>query len=105
MRFPANWYAQGMYGKLGDVVLYRRFGKTLVRKAPGSYNKTPTGKQSVARTKFLEAIQFAQSVVANPLLKAQYEMDLEGHISAYSKAVSEYMRDRNASDRNADDAD
>lgn len=40
-------------GKLGDVVYYKRSGKTFIRQAPGSYNKIPTEKQAAARVDIL----------------------------------------------------
>ena len=84
-------YEEGMYGKSGDVVYYRLHGKTFIRKAAGSYNKIPTPKQAAARMRFIEAHRFAQSIIADPLLKALYEKKANGHCTAYSKAVSEYM--------------
>ena len=92
MRIDLPVYMQGLSGRLGNVVFYTRYGKTFMRKAPRSYNKIPTAKQAAARAHFMAAHQFAQSIIANPALKSLYEQGLGTHISAYSKAVSEYMR-------------
>ena len=87
-----RWLWEGGSGKLLGKVYYKRNGKTFARKAPGSYNKIPTEKQAPARVRFADAIKFAQSIIADPMLKTLYEQNLGKHISAYSKAVSEYMK-------------
>ena len=81
-----------LYGKLGDVVYFRLNGKTFMRKAAGSYNKTATTKQAPVRERFKEAHRFAQAVIADPVLKTLYTKKADGKCTAYSKAVSEYMR-------------
>ena len=81
-----------LHGKLGDVVYYQRNGKTFTRRAPGSYNKIPTEKQAPLRERFKEAHRFAQMVIADPVLKALYNKKANRKCTAYSKAVSEYMR-------------
>lgn len=86
-----NWLWQGGSGKLLDRVYYKRHGKTFARKAPGSYNKIPTEKQAAARERFTAAHLFAQNIIANPLLKALYDQKGDQNLSAYSKAVSEYL--------------
>lgn len=87
-----RWLWEGGSGKLLGKVYYKRNGQTFARKAPGSYNKIPTQKQAAARERFMAANQFAKSILADPVLKALYEQNLGSHISAYSKAVSEYMK-------------
>ncbi|MEP7165279.1 MAG: hypothetical protein ABI741_11330 [Ferruginibacter sp.] len=64
-----------------------------MRKAAGSYNKTATEKQVPVREKFKAAHRFAQAVIADPLLKALYNKKANGKCTAYSKAVSEYMKE------------
>ena len=86
------WYAKGGYGKLDKKVYYRRYGKLLVRKAAGSYNKIPTEKQEAMRIRFAAAHRFAQSIIADPVLKALYEQKGDNNHSAYTKAVSEYLK-------------
>ena len=81
-----------LHGKMGDVVYFRLNGKTFMRKAAGSYNKTTTAKQAPVRERFKEAHQFAQAVIADPGLKALYLQKANGKCSAYSKAVSDYMK-------------
>ena len=81
-----------LYGKVGDVVYFRLNGKTFMRKAVSSYNKTATAKQAPVRERFKEAHRFAQAVIADPVLKALYTKKADGKCTAYSKAVSEYMR-------------
>ncbi|MEP7197977.1 MAG: hypothetical protein ABI851_15770, partial [Saprospiraceae bacterium] len=71
-------YEEGLSGKLGDQVYYNRWGKTFVRKHPGSYNKTATPKQATGRARFTEAHRFAQAVIADPVLKASYHKKANG---------------------------
>ena len=87
-----EWHEERGSGKVGDMVYYNRWGKTYMRKRPGGYDKTATEKQAQARERFIAAHQFAQAVIADPLLKALYLQKAKGKCSAYSKAVSEYMR-------------
>lgn len=85
------WYLKGGSGKLNDKVFYTRSGKTMVRKAPGSYNVTPTPKQAEVRARFTAAHAFAQGIIADPALKALYTKKAEGKRTAYSEAVSEFL--------------
>jgi hypothetical protein len=85
------WFADGASGKIGKKVFYNRFGKTLVRKAPGSYNMNATPKQAEARQRFTAAHQFAQSIIADPVFKALYTKKAAGKRTAYSQAVSEFL--------------
>jgi len=84
-------HLKGFSGKVGDIIIYNRFGKTYARKAPGSYNKIPTEKQAAARERFIAAHEFAKSIIADPVLKSLYLLDLGNHTSVYSKAISDYL--------------
>lgn len=84
-------HLKGFSGKVGDIIIYNRFGNTYARKAPGSYNKIPTAKQAAARERFIAAHEFAKSIIANPVLKSLYALDLGTHTTVYSKAVSDYL--------------
>ena len=87
-----NIFLEGMSGKSNGFIYYQRFGKTFMRKAPGSYNKIPTEKQAIVRANFIEAHQFAQSIINDPVKKAEYLKKARGRCTAYSKAVSEYLK-------------
>ena len=91
MKVEDNVLLEGLSGKVGGWIYYQRFGKTFARKAPGSYNKVPTEKQAIVRARFTEAHHFAQSVINDPVKKAEYEKKSRGRSTAYSKAVSEYL--------------
>jgi len=86
-----EWYLEGGSGKLGNKVYYRLKGKTFVRKAPVSHNVIPTAQQATVRERFMAAHRFAQSVIADPVLKAYYLKKANGKCNAYSKAVSAFM--------------
>lgn len=86
-----NFLSEGTSGKIGDVVFYQRYGKTFMRKAPGSYNKVATARQAMARARFVEAHKFAQGIINDPVLKAAYHKKAKGHCYAYNKAISEYL--------------
>ncbi len=87
-----RWLWEGGSGKLLGKVYYKRNGQTFARKAPGSYNKIPTPKQAAARERFMAANQFAKTIIADPVLKAQYAARANRGGSAYSTAVSEFLR-------------
>ena len=87
-----EWYEERGSGRIGDMVYYTRWGKTYMRKRPGGYDKTATEKQGLARERFIAAHQFAQAVIADPVLKALYNKKANRKGTAYSKAISEYMR-------------
>lgn len=86
-----SWIWAGGSGKLLEKIYYQRNGKTVVRNAPGSYNKIPTEKQAAARLRFLEAHRFAQGIIADPVKKALYEQRAGKSYTAYAKAVSDYL--------------
>jgi len=86
-----NFLSPGLSGKMFGMIVYQRFGKTFIRRAPGSYNKVPTEKQAIVRARFIAAHAFASSVINDPVQKAIYEKKAKGLCTAYSKAVSEYM--------------
>ena len=87
-----EWYEDGGSGRVGDLVYYNRWGRTYTRRRPGGYDKTPTEKQAIAREHFITAHRFAQAVIADPVLKVLYLKKANGKCSAYSKAVSDYMK-------------
>ena len=81
-----DWYEERSSGRIGDMVYYNRWGKTYMRKRPGGYDKTATEKQALARERFIAAHQFAQAVIADPVLKALYPQKARGKCSAYSQS-------------------
>lgn len=94
MRVTDNILLEGSSGRADDRVYFQRYGNTYSRKAPAySYNKVPTPKQAIMRELFKEAHRFAQSAINDPVQKKLYEDLAKGKCSAYSKAVSEYIRD------------
>ena len=89
-----KWYEEGASGKMGSKVFYQRNGKTFKRKAPGSYNVVATEKQAAYRSRFTEALAFARSIIADPVLKAEYEQRAARGRSAYNVAMSEFLKRR-----------
>ncbi len=85
-------YEQGLSGRTGDIVYYNIKGKTYTRKRPGSYNKNPTAQQATVRARFAAAIAFAQSVIADPVLKVLYTEKAAGKRTAYAMAISDYLK-------------
>lgn len=86
-----HFLSERLSGNLFVMIFYNRFGKTYIRKAPGSYNNIPTEKQAVQRALFIQAHLFEQSVISDPVKKAIYTKKANSRCTAYSKAVSEYM--------------
>lgn len=89
-----NLLLAGLSGKLGNLVVRTRNGKTHVyvmtdKAAP----KTP--KQKAYQQRFAEAVAFAKGVLADEGQKALYTQKAKqaGKESAYAMAVSEKMKE------------
>ncbi len=86
-----EWFEEGLSGTLNNKVYYRLNGKTFIRKVACQYDKTPSPKQAVARERFKLAQRFAATVMKDPVLRSQYVQIAAGKMTAYAKAISEYL--------------
>ena len=89
-----NLVTQGLSGKLGDTLVFRRVGdRTIVSTAPTT-TKEPTEKQKAQRERFQMAVLYAKSQMSDPEAKAAYEAEAKGkgQPNAYNIAVADFFR-------------
>lgn len=87
-----NVIVHGLSGKVGDLVVFRqRFGKTLVGKIPLNSGKVTESQQAV-REKFLGAVAWAKTAIADPDLKALYNLRANGGVTAFNLALGDFFK-------------
>lgn len=87
-----NIITEGLKGKLGKMLVFRqRKGKTVVSAMPQKTDTPPSPSQETRRTKFKQAVKYAQSVIQNPAESAWYTARLGDHQSVYHAALSDYL--------------
>ena len=89
-----NLLTKGFSGRIGDEIVFRQVGKrTLVAKRPRRSTLLTPG-QEAQRELFRKAVTFAKTMMLNPEVKADYEVRarLAGLASAYSAAVTDYLK-------------
>src|SRR5882757_8979983 len=87
-----NIIIEGLSGLLGQQLCfknYRRRGTTVVSKKPNMDNVVPSEKQLQEKSRFGDAIRFAQSILRDPAKKAAYKTE-EGR-SVYHTAITDYL--------------
>jgi hypothetical protein len=86
-----NVIVHGLSGKVGDLVVFRqRFGKTLVGKIPFNSGKRSESQQAV-REKFLKAVAWAKSALADADLKVLYSLRANGGVTAFNLAIGDFF--------------
>lgn len=90
---------KGVSGMLGDVVVYRQFRGTTVMSNRPKKPKVLTPHQQATKSRFLLAVAFAKTQIADPILKAKYQPGPGGEFtSAYIAAIADYLRRRKQDD-------
>ncbi|MES2380007.1 MAG: hypothetical protein V4538_03135 [Bacteroidota bacterium] len=88
-----NLITKGLSGMLGGTLVFRSVGdKTVVATAP-STSKVPTVAQKNQRERFQQAVLYAKSQMADPIIKAEYETHAKGSgaPNAYNIAVADFF--------------
>jgi hypothetical protein len=93
-RVRDNLLVDGFSGKLGDIIFkHYRFG-TVVSRRPNMSKVKRTSTQKKNSSRFVEAVKYARSVVASPMLKKTYEKKAKkSGRTIYHLALADYMRD------------
>jgi hypothetical protein len=86
-----NQLIQSFSGKVGDMIFYQADGQNLSRTAP-KVVPDRTEKQQANSSRFLAAQKYAQSVLADPALKAAYKALCQGHQNPRNLAIRDAMR-------------
>lgn len=81
-----------MRGRIGKDIVVKQYGnKTVVTKYPDMSNIKPSKLQKVKRSRFAEAVKYAQKIIRNPELKAQYKKKVNRGQSVYHYAIGEFL--------------
>lgn len=89
-----NLLVKGARGKMGDQFVYKTRGKkTFITTLPTpGKNIVPTEPQLMVRELFTEASAYAKGAVANPELKAAYEVNLPKGKTAFNMALRDFIK-------------
>ncbi|NJM25177.1 MAG: hypothetical protein HC859_06415 [Bacteroidia bacterium] len=80
-------------GKVGELVFRRVGNRTIVQQAPDMSRVTKSAAQKKVNRKFIQAVAYAQAVMADPeKIKAYLPEILQGKGSPYHIALSDYMK-------------
>ncbi|MCX6286904.1 MAG: hypothetical protein NTY96_07305 [Bacteroidetes bacterium] len=81
------------HGKLANqIVLRQRFGKTILAKRPRKPVNGPTQAQTDHRRRFTGAVNYARSVMNDPVLRAVYEPRAVNGRTIFMIAVGDYLK-------------
>ena len=92
MASTKNDLTKGLSGAVGKQLVFRiRNGKTFASKYPDMSNVKPTEKQLTEKSRFGDAVRFAQSIINDPVKKAAYKV--EDGKSVYHTAIKDYLKE------------
>jgi hypothetical protein len=78
-------------GAIGKQIVFRvRGGKTFASKYPDMSRVKPSPKQRAEKSKFAEAVKYAQSIINDPAKKAAYKVK-KGK-TVYHTAIKDYLK-------------
>ena len=81
-----------MSGALGRQVVVKQYaGGVVVSKYPDMSGIKPSKQQKVKRSKFRDAVVYAQAIINNPKKKAAYAQTLPAGTSVYHAAIKDYV--------------
>lgn len=81
---------EGTRGAFGKQIVYRVIGgKTFSSKYPDMSRVKPSAKQLAEKSKFADAVRFAQSIIHDPVRKAAYPV--EKGKSVFHTAIKDYL--------------
>ena len=81
-----------MRGAIGKQVVVKQYGnKTVITAYPDMSNVKPSKLQKLKRKKFAAAIEYARSIINDPLKKAAYAKKLKRGARVYNAVIKEYL--------------
>ena len=84
---------RNVQGQIGKELVVKKYGKkTVITKYPDMSGIKPSKLQKVKRSRFAEAVAYAQNILHNPALKAQYAAKVKKGQSVYHYAIKEFLR-------------
>ena len=80
-------------GQIGKQIVVKQYGsKTVITAYPDMSNIKPSKLQKQKRKKFAAAIQYAQSIIHDPVKKAAYLKIMKRGERVYNAAIKEYLK-------------
>jgi hypothetical protein len=93
MAISENIILDNVRGHIGKQIVVKKYGKkTVITKYPDMSNLKPSKLQKVKRSKFAEAVAYAQNILRTPALKAQYAKKVKRRQTVYNYAIKEFMK-------------
>ena len=92
MAYTGNVLFDGMSGAIGKQIVFKQYSYgTVVARYPDMSNIKPSRLQKKRRTRFLEAVKYAQGILRNAELKAGFQKKIGKGKSVYHTAIKEYL--------------
>jgi hypothetical protein len=80
-------------GQIGKQIVIKQYGKkTVISAYPNMSGIKPSKLQKQKRSKFSDAVAYAQSIIHNPALKDAYAKKLKKGQRIYNAAIREFLR-------------
>ncbi len=87
-----NLLLRNVQGQIGKEFVVKKYGtKTVVTRYPDMSGIKPSKLQKVKRSRFAEAVAYAQNIIRNPVLKAQYAKKAKKGQAVYHYAIKEFL--------------
>ncbi len=87
-----NAVTQGLSGKVNGQLLYKQYNYgTVVTKIPDRSRVVLSQNQKSCNSKFRQAVEFARTVISDPIRKAEYESRNSDGKSVYHTAIIEFL--------------
>jgi hypothetical protein len=81
-----------MRGAIGKQIVVKQYGnKTVITAYPDMSNVKPSKLQKQKRRKFATAIEYARSIIHDPVKKAAYAKKLKQGAKVYNAAIKEFL--------------
>jgi len=81
-----------MRGAIGKQIVVKQYGKkTVITAYPDMSNVKPSKLQKMKRRKFAAAIEYAQSIIHDPVKKAAFSKKLKKGVRVYNAAIKEFL--------------
>lgn len=79
-------------GQIGKQIVVKRYGKkTVITAYPDMSRVKPSKLQKKKRSRFAEAVAYAQAIINNPVEKAAYKRKVRKGQTVYHYAIKEYL--------------
>jgi hypothetical protein len=91
-KIKSNVLVDGFSGRLQDLLFRQYDHGTVVSKMPDRSKVKLSLKQKKANKRFQQAVQYAQSVLADPVLQKQYAKEVKKGRLLYHIALSDFLK-------------